>query len=484
MNGPSALTLEHITKSFGPVRALAGASLDVRRGTVHAVLGENGAGKSTLMRIAFGLLQPDGGRILVDGVARRHASSADAIRSGLGMVHQHFTLVPTMTVAENVALGGRGRFDARAARRVVDLLTLDTGLVLDPSALAGALPVSAQQRLEILKALAHRAHTLILDEPTAVLSPVEADELLAWLRRFADDGGAAVLITHKLREASAIADDVTVLRHGRTVLSGAIASLTEPMLVHAMLGAQPEGDVPERDAAAGQHASRDVVLRADGVAVADDRGVTRLRDVTLELHRGEIVGIAGVEGAGQRELLRVFAGRLPPSRGTLRLPAHIGFVPGDRQHEALALDMSLSENVALRGAGARRGWMRWRAIDARTRQLMQRFDVRADSEARSARSLSGGNQQRLVLARELDGDPPPGLLVAENPVRGLDLRAMEDMLQRLLAARDAGMCIVTYASDLDEVLAIADRLFVCFDGRLTETAVDREAAGRAMVGAA
>ncbi|HXD21733.1 MAG TPA: ATP-binding cassette domain-containing protein, partial [Gemmatimonadaceae bacterium] len=344
-----ALTLRGISRQFGSTVALDGAQLEVREGTLHALLGENGAGKTTLMRLAFGMLRPDAGSIEMNGVPRHWRSSADAIGAGIGMVHQHFLLVPAMTVAENVALGDRGlfrAFDPRAAAERVRTIGAETGLALDPAARVADLPVGAQQRLEIVKALARDAKILILDEPTAVLSPAESQELYGWLRSFVARGRTVVLITHKVREALALADDVTVLRRGRTVLTGTPAGVGEAAVIDAMVGAPVASDpAPPGSASA---APGQTVASLHGVSVTDDRGITRLRDATVDLRAGEIVGIAGVEGSGQRELLRVIAGRLRPGRGRVGLPARIGFVPEDRLRDALIPAMTLVENFALK----------------------------------------------------------------------------------------------------------------------------------------
>ena len=476
---PFLVRLDHIAKSFGQVRALVDASLQVRPGTVHALLGENGAGKTTLMRVAFGMVHLDAGAIEWRGRRQRPDSPAEAIALGIGMVHQHFTIVPTMTVAENVALGSHGRYDRAAVAARIEDVGRRTGLRLDPGALAEDLPIGAQQRLEIVKALVRDARLLILDEPTAVLAPAEADELLTWLRDFAREDRAVVLITHKLREALAVADDVTVLRRGTTALARAAGEVAETELVAAMLG----GDSGERRIVRrATRAREEIVVEAHDLTLRDARGLARVRHASFRLHRGELVGVAGVEGSGQHELLRAIAGRLAPSSGSLSLPDSIGFVPDDRQRDALVLERTLTENVALRGAGARRGWQRWNETAARTAALLRAFDVRAPGPDVPARTLSGGNQQKLVLARELEG--PPRLLVAENPVRGLDIRATAAVLDRLRLACDEGITVVLYSSDLDEVLGSADRMLVLFGGRLVETAPDREAVGRAMLGAA
>jgi simple sugar transport system ATP-binding protein len=477
---PALLELEQIAKRFGRVGALTDASLRARPGSVHALLGENGAGKTTLMRIAFGELRPDTGTVSIDGAPVQLASPADALARGIGMVHQHFTAVPAMTVAENVALasGTRGRFRPAEARELVVKLCEEVGFALDPGAVAAELSVGMQQRLEIVKALARGARVLILDEPTAVLAPPEVEELLAMLRRFASRGNAAVIITHKLHEALSVADDITVLRRGRTTLSARAADTDSDRLTAAMLG-ESKVLAPQRTARA---PGREIAIDARDLVLTDDHGVARVRGATLVVHAGEILGVAGVEGAGQHELLRALAGRMKPTSGSLRAPEHIGFVPEDRHRDALVLGFSLAENVALAGAGTAHGRIDWSAIERRTGELVERYGIVASGVRAPASSLSGGNQQKLVLARELDGSPRA--LVAENPTRGLDIAATASLQRHLLEARDAGMAIVLYSSDLDEVLALADRLVVMFEGRPTEVPLDRDAAGRAMLGAA
>jgi general nucleoside transport system ATP-binding protein len=482
-----ALALTGVSKRFGPTAALHDVSVTVRRGTVHALLGENGAGKSTLVNIAFGLIAADTGAVVAGTPLRAIASPRAAMEAGVGMVHQHFTNIPAMTVAENVALGGRGAFRADRAAKTVIEIGRRTGLSLDPGARAESLPVGAQQRLEIVKALARNATTLLLDEPTAVLAPAEAMEILSWLRAFANSGGSVVLITHRLREALAIADEATVLRRGGVALSAPVASLDENSLASALLGDQvpSTAEVAPFESARGGHAAAmtgAAVATLANVSVKDERGVVVARDVSVSVRAGEILGIAAVEGSGQRELLRVFAARIRPGAGATALPSRIGFIPEDRQRDGLVLDFSLTDNYALRGAGRRTGRIRRRAERAAAEKAITEFDVRAGNASDPVRILSGGNQQKLILARELSDSP--ALLVAENPTRGLDLRATRDVHARIRRAASDGAAVVLHSSDLDEVLALSDRVVVMHAGALIDVANDRESVGRAMLGVA
>lgn len=475
----TALVLRAIDKRFGATTALVQASLAVRRGTLHAVLGENGAGKTTLMRIAFGMLHSDAGTVEIDGAEVSFSSSADAIRHGLGMVHQHFTLVPAMTAAENIALGGNGLFRAGDVAAQVRSLVERTGLAVAPDARVSTLGVGAQQRVEILKALAHHARTLILDEPTAVLTPRESEELFGWLRRFVAEGGTVVLVTHKLQEALSVADEVTVLRAGTQVLTAPAAGLDVHALVRAVTGEERTGP-PLRTRT--RLATRGpCVARLVDASARDARGVVRLQPVTIECFAGEIVGIAGVEGSGVHELVRLLAGRLAPTSGSVMLPTTIGFVPEDRLRDAVIETFSLTENLALRDAATRTGRMPWPALEAQTGTVIRAHNVRAPSPATPVGALSGGNQQKFVLGRELEARP--ALVVAENPVRGLDILATEHVLRELGISADAGSAVVLYSGDLDELLPMADRMFVMFAGALSEVPVNRSAVASAMVGA-
>jgi simple sugar transport system ATP-binding protein len=473
-----ALELASITRRFGRLTALDSASLSARKGTVHALLGENGAGKTTLMRIAFGMLQPDSGTITVNDNVRTFASPSDAIGAGIGMVHQHFTLVPAMTVTENIALGGHGSFNPARMRAAISALSEKTGLAIDPDARIEDLPAGAQQRVEILKALSHDTRILILDEPTAVLTPVEAKELLQKARELVNDGGTAILITHKLRDALEFADDITVLRRGATVWTGPASDATEDTLVAAMLGG--ERLAPDVKGAAKPSRAGEVVMSLRNVSVRDTMGVNRLRSATLAVRGGEIVGVAAVEGNGQHELLRVLAGRMTATDGKVTIPTVVGFIPEDRQRDALVQDFSLCDNVALLGAGSRKGIIDWAGIHSVTSDILRSYDVRARDENIRAAALSGGNQQKLVAGREIEGSHTA--LIAENPSRGLDVRAAAAIRERIQGARDAGMAVVVYSSDLDEVLTLADRVIVVHAGQVTDVPKEYDTIGRAMLG--
>jgi len=473
----AALELTGISKRFGPTVALDGANLTVERGTVHALLGENGAGKTTLMRIAFGLVKPESGTIRLDGEDVAPTGPADAIRRGLGMVHQHPTHVLAMTALENLELGNTGPFHRSAARAAAAKHLERVGFSIDLDEPVANLPVAAQQRLEILKAISRNARLLILDEPTAILAPSEARELLLWLRRFAAGGGTAIVITHKLEEARGSADDLTILRAGRTVFTAKAAGTSIADLTTAMIGSSASGTPSPVDPITD---TGEPVLAADRIAIASDRGDTVVVDATLSVRAGQILGVIGVEGSGHHELLLALAGRLPIVSGSLRLPSRIGFVPEDRHRDAGVLSFTLTENVAIEGAGDRRGLLAWKSLDERTRDIVQRFDVRTPGSDATLDALSGGNQQKLVLGREISSDPE--LLVLENPTRGLDIRATTFVHEQILDARAQGRAVILYSSDLDEVISLADRVIAMHAGRAREVPRDRAAAGAAMLG--
>jgi simple sugar transport system ATP-binding protein len=399
----------------------------------------------------------------------------DAVRAEVGMVHQHLSLVGNLSVAENLALGGRGRFRPDDVASTLERVSAESGLRVPPTALVRDLTVVEQQRLEILKALSRGARLLILDEPTAVLAPAEIRDLLQWIRAFAERGGTVVLVTHKLREALAAADDVTVLRRGSVVYSGGAAATTEEELGRTIFPEPPAAAASSEQLPPGA-----VVVRARDVTIHNAGGRPSVRGATFDVRRNEIIGVAAVEGSGHRELLRVLSGRWPVHSGELELPADISLIPADRLREALIPSFDLAENVALRAAGARRGLLSWPAVRRRAAALVEQFGIAARSVRVPVRTLSGGNQQRLVVARELEHDVP--FLVADNPTRGLDMRATMFVHEQLRRAAARGAAVVVHSSDVDEVLALATRVLVVFDGVVSEVPGGREAVGRAMLG--
>lgn len=489
--------LDGIVRRFGPVTALNGADLEVRAGEVHGVLGENGAGKSTLLSILGGMLRTDAGTLTLRGAAVTLRSPRDAWANGIGLVHQHFKLVRRLSVLENLALGRRDasrgwRLPLGEVRERAAELMARVGLSVDLHAMVEDLGVGDRQRVEILKALLREPALLILDEPTAVLTPREVERLLTLLRSLAADGRAVVLVTHKLDEALSISDHVTVLRQGRTVLSAGRSEVDAEVLTKAMVGAElPGGSVRGPRSAA---TSGEVVARLRDVRAMGSTGVEALRGVSLEIRRGEIVGIAGVEGNGQRELALVLAGRAEAASGEVEIPSGTGFIPQDRTSEGLALDFDLVENVALAVHRDRffrsRLRLKWGEIGKRAEQVRTVFAVQAANTRVRAGTLSGGNQQRLVVGRELT--LATDLLVAENPTRGLDVVATDfvhrQMQDAVVAGREAdgsAAAVVLISTDLDEVLALSDRLFVMVRSRLTEVPADqctRTGVGAIMLG--
>ena len=482
MSAPPApvLRLEGIEKRYGPVHALRGADFTLYPGEVHALLGENGAGKTTLMQVADGLVRPDAGRIRVGDADRSALTPSEARRLGIGMVHQHFTGIPAFTVAENVALATGWPVTPGALRERVRQAGERIGLPLDPDVRTGRLSVGLKQRLEIVKAVAADARILLLDEPTAVLAPAEVAELLEVIRRFTASGGAAVLITHKLDEALAAADRVTVLRRGVVVVQALRGELDPGGLAAAMIGGEP---VPRSPGAAPSRTDGPPAIRAEALEVARESGYgLALRQGSLEVRPGEIVGVAAVEGNGQRELLRAVAGRVHPLRGRLEVARPVAFIPEDRTSEGLIPELTLTENVVL-GSGTEEPWTRggridWRAAERHTAELLRAYDVVAAGPRAPASSLSGGNQQKVVIARELSRRPR--VVVAENPTRGLDLRATAAVHARLREAAEAGAAVLVHSSDLDEVLELARRVLVVSRGVVAEPGA---AAGREEIGA-
>ncbi|MEZ4417324.1 MAG: ABC transporter ATP-binding protein [Gemmatimonadota bacterium] len=482
--GPS-LEVHGIEKRFGAVRALAGARLEARPGEIHALLGENGAGKSTLVSMLAGLVRPDSGEIRLDSVPVRIDDPRSAAAHSIGVVHQHFKLVPALTALENVALGasvglGWGPLPSSRIRARALEVARSTRLDVDLDARIQDLSVGARQRVEILKLLYLGPRLLILDEPTAVLSPGEVDALFSTLRASAAQGRTLILIAHKLDEVLSIADRVTVLRRGRTVLEAPRADVDARRLGEAMVGREP----PRlRARASVQPGPR--VARLEGVSV-QRQGRSLLTDVDLEVHRGEVVAIAGVEGNGQRELALVLAGLLRPELGRVEVPEAPAYVPQERMGEALIPSFALTENVALAlrsQAGFRgRATLHWDAIASRTEALLTEYDVRAPGVRARAETLSGGNQQKLVVGREVARGS--SLFIAENPTRGLDVAATAFVQETLLKLRSAGVALVLISTDLDEVLALADRVYALVRGRLLHVPDQertREGVGRHML---
>ena len=472
----SAARLRDVTRRFGPVTALDGVSFALVPGEIHGLLGENGAGKTTLARILGGLLAPDEGRVEIGGRAVALRSARDARALGVAMVHQHFSLVPRFTGFENIALFNGGAWTARGMaapdyRARVEARATELKLEVELDVPVEGLGVGARQRIEILKALMSETGVLLLDEPTAVLAPREVDGLFAVLREVAAAGTGIVLVAHKLDEVLAAADRVTVLRRGRWVMTEAAAAVSAGELAEAMVGEVMRGVLsggPAGDRRDRTHPAPVASLR--GVNVTRD-GEPALRDVTVEVRRGEVLGVAGVDGNGQRELARVLAGIREPDEGHTILPEEVGWIPQDRGTEGLVNDFTISENVAfaLHGkAACRKGpWLDWTGIEETAAELVRDMDVRATSPAATAATLSGGNQQKVVTGREFlrSGD----LLVAESPTRGLDVKATVAVRSRIAAlARhgDRPPGVVLISADLDEILELSDRIAVMVRGRL------------------
>jgi simple sugar transport system ATP-binding protein len=477
-----ALELRGITKRFGPVVANDGIDFDLRPGEVHALLGENGAGKSTLMSILYGLYRPTEGEILVNGEPVAVDSPSTAIDLGIGMVHQHFMLVPVMTVTENIVLGGEprrrgGLLDVREGARRVSELSERYGLAVDPDAVIEDITVGAQQRVEILKTLYRDARILILDEPTAVLTAQETAELFEVLRALRDDGVAIVFISHKLGEVLEIADRVTVLRRGKRVDTVPVEGATEQSLARLMVGRDVLLQVDKSQTAPGPP-----VLEVEDLVVRDDRELEAVRGVSLNVRGGEIVALAGVDGNGQHELVEAIAGLRNAQAGSVRIAgtevcgrgvratsdAGVAHIAEDRQLRGLVLDFTLAENLALReyrsAPISTHGWLNTGHMAARARSLLQEYDVRGGSPGTLAASLSGGNQQKVCIAREIASNPQ--LLIAHQPTRGLDVGAIEFVHRRLVAERDRGRGILLVSLESEEVRSLADRILVIYEGRI------------------
>jgi general nucleoside transport system ATP-binding protein len=506
------LELRGITKRFGSLVANDEISLSVAPGQVHALLGENGAGKSTLMNVLYGLLQPDEGEIYIDGKSASFHSPKDAIGAGIGMVHQHFMLVPPFTVAENVTLGIEqvrpgGLLDAGRTRREVRELSRQYGLDVDPGAIVEDLPVGIQQRVEIIKALVRNASVLVLDEPTAVLTPGETQELFRIIRQLRDGGTSVIFISHKLKEVQEIADHITVLRRGM-VVGERTPPATEADLAALMVGRDVQLKVTKAPATPGEVvlAVRDIVVPAaaqsPGLGGGSETAVA-VNGLSFEVRAGEILGIAGVQGNGQTELCEALMGLLPTVAGTVtlagqdithavpraRLDAGIAYIPEDRKEDGLVGSFSVAENLVLnsydRKPFARGLNLSLAAISSNAAARIKEFDVRTESADTPASTLSGGNQQKVILARELGRDTT--VVIASQPTRGLDVGSIEFVHKRIVDQRDAGHAVLIVSSELDEIYALADRIAVMYEGKITgfrDPDVPAAELGRLMAGGA
>ncbi|HVV56799.1 MAG TPA: ABC transporter ATP-binding protein [Gaiellaceae bacterium] len=475
------LELRGITKRFPGVLANDDVSFELQPGEVHALLGENGAGKSTLMNILYGLYKPDAGEIRLQGRPVAFSSARDAIQAGIGMVHQHFMLIPVMTVAENIVLGAEPKnglmLDEGTAEKRVRELSQRFGLVVDPTALVSEITVGQEQRVEILKALYRGADVLILDEPTAVLTPQEAGELFEIIRSLRAAGKSIIFISHKLNEVLEIADRITVLRRGRKIETVPREGATEVSLARAMVGREVLLRVEKEPAKPG-----DVLLSVEDLHVRDDRDIEKVSGMSFEVRAGEIVGVAGVDGNGQTELIEAITGLRPIASGAVRvagqdvtgssarrmLDVGVGHIPEDRQRRGLVLEFSIAENIALHDYAeppdAKWGWLFPSRLVERARGLIEEFDVRGGGPLTRAGGLSGGNQQKVVAAREIARDPK--VLIAAQPTRGLDVGAIEYLHRRIVAERDKGRAILLVSLELDEILSLSDRILVVYEGRI------------------
>ncbi len=492
-----SLEMRGITKRFPGVVANDGIDLQIKPGEIHALLGENGAGKSTLMNILYGLLTPDAGEILLDGAPTAIAGPSDAIARGIGMVHQHFMLVPVFTVAENIVLGNETManpvfLDTRKADGRIRDLAHQLGFEIDPNALVGDLSVGIQQRIEILKALYRGAKVLILDEPTAVLTPQETAEIFLVFRRLASEGTSIVFISHKLYEVLEIADTITVIRRGKVVGQADPKTATEEDLAEMMVGREVSLVVEKGPASPGE-----VVLDVADISVADDRGTTVVDGLSFEVRAGEIFGIAGVAGNGQAELVEALMGLRKALSGVVKLAGEdvinhsprdlsgrgVAYVPGDRHRYGLVLAFPIEDNLVLTdfhdAPYSRYGVINEGAITKRAGELIPEFDIRTPSGAVPTNTLSGGNQQKLIVAREFSR--PLTLLIADQPTRGIDVGSIEFIHNQIVAKRDAGTAVLLVSAELDEVLELSDRIGVMYRGRLVAI-LDGETAVKEQVG--
>lgn len=480
---PIVLEMRDIVKQFGEFRANDQINLQVKRGQIHALLGENGAGKSTLMNQLSGLLQPTAGDILINGQKVIVDSPSKAAGLGIGMVHQHFMLIDAFTVTENIILGSEPvnglKLNTKAAASEIKKLSEQYGLDVDPNALAGDVSVGMQQRVEILKTLYRGADILIFDEPTAVLTPQEIDELMTILKGLAAEGKSVILITHKLDEIKAVADQVTVIRRGKSIDSFPVAGVSSQELADIMVGRSVSLFSTEKEPA---HPT-DTILSVSDLTVKDARGVEVVKNLSLDFRAGEVVGIAGIDGNGQSEFISALTGLMPSASGKVTLKGKditnkkprqitesgVGHIPEDRHRFGLELDMTLAENIALqtyyKEPMSKAGVLDYDKINAHARELIEKFDVRTVNELVPASALSGGNQQKAIIARELDRDAD--FVIAAQPTRGLDVGAIEYIHQQLINQRDAGKAVMLVSFELDEILNVADRIAVISHGEIT-----------------
>ncbi|WP_251935659.1 ABC transporter ATP-binding protein [Streptococcus sp. Marseille-Q0941] len=477
----NVIEMREITKVFGEFVANDKINLELRKGEIHALLGENGAGKSTLMNMLAGLLEPTSGEIVVNGQVVKLDSPSKAASLGIGMVHQHFMLVEAFTVSENIILGSEltknGVLDIARATREINELSERYGLAVDPSAKVADISVGAQQRVEILKTLYRGADILIFDEPTAVLTPSEIDELMAIMKNLVKEGKSIILITHKLDEIRAVSDRVTVIRRGKSIETVEIAGATNADLAEMMVGRSVSFKT-EKQAAQ----PKEVILSIKDLVVNENRGVPAVKNLSLDVRAGEIVGIAGIDGNGQSELIQAITGLRKIESGSVELKGQsivglrprqitemsVGHVPEDRHRDGLVLEMMISENIALqtyyKEPLSKKGILNYSNIIGYAKQLMQEFDVRAASEIVPAKALSGGNQQKAIIAREVDRNPD--LLIVSQPTRGLDVGAIEYIHKRLIQERDNGKAVLVVSFELDEILNVSDRIAVIHDGKI------------------
>lgn len=477
----NVIEMRDITKVFGEFVANDKINLHLRKGEIHALLGENGAGKSTLMNMLAGLLEPTSGEIAVNGQVVNLDSPSKAAGLGIGMVHQHFMLVEAFTVAENIILGSEltknGVLDIAGAGKEIKALSERYGLAVDPSAKVADISVGAQQRVEILKTLYRGADILIFDEPTAVLTPSEIEELMAIMKNLVKEGKSIILITHKLDEIRAVSDRVTVIRRGKSIETVKIAGATNADLAEMMVGRSVSFKTEKQ---ASQ--PKEVVLSIKDLVVNENRGVPAVKNLSLDVRAGEIVGIAGIDGNGQSELIQAITGLRKVESGSIELKGDsivglhprqitelsVGHVPEDRHRDGLILEMMISENIALqtyyKEPHSKNGILNYSNITSYAKKLMEEFDVRAASEIVPAAALSGGNQQKAIIAREIDRDPD--LLIVSQPTRGLDVGAIEYIHKRLIEERDNGKAVLVVSFELDEILNVSDRIAVIHDGKI------------------